>query len=191
MASITVFKTQIKIFEKKFLADSAHESAGTNKNNLTDQAEKVFAPPHELNDSSKVNLSIQQAAKTKASLQNNINRVDLLTDSKIADIKKLMNEAMTQIMGMSKRIMCVETEMYKKEYEQLPTDVLALTKTEFELRQSLALMIAEASETKDWLQKEFKRLRREHYGNLSEMDQIRVRFDQMSGKLKLFGLKIL
>lgn len=45
-------------------------------------------------------------------------------------------------------------------------------------------MIAEAKETKDWLQKEFKRLRREHYGNLKDIEQILVSFDQLSGKVK-------
>ena len=34
--------------------------------------------------------------------------------------------------------------MLKKEYEQIPLDVMALTKTEFELRQNLARMIGEA-----------------------------------------------
>jgi hypothetical protein len=49
-------------------------------------------------------------------------------------------------------------------------DVLALTKTEYELRQSLASMIGEARETRDNLLKEFKRLRREHYGNLKDIE---------------------
>lgn len=73
--------------------------------------------------------------------------------------------------------------MYKKEYQEIPADVLALTKTEFQLRQSLAMMIGEARETKDELQKEFKRLRREHYGNLKDIEQILVSFDQLSGKV--------
>ena len=60
---------------------------------------------------------------------------------------------------------------------------MALTKTEFQLRQDLALMIAQAKETKDWLTKEFKRLRREHYGNLKDIEQILLSFDQLSGKV--------
>ena len=44
-------------------------------------------------------------------------------------------------------------------------------------------MIAEAKETRDWLQKEFKRLRREHYGNLKDIEQILVSFDQLSAKV--------
>jgi len=39
---------------------------------------------------------------------------------------------------LSKRFNAYEDELLRKEYEQLPTDVLALTKTEFELRQDLA-----------------------------------------------------
>ena len=46
---------------------------------------------------------------------------------------------------------------------------MALTKTELQLRQDLAQMIGEARETKEWLNKEFKRLRREHYGNLQDI----------------------
>ena len=60
--------------------------------------------------------------------------------------------------------------MLKKEYDNIPADVMALTKSEFELRQNLANMICEAKETRDWLQKEFKRLRREHYGNLKDIE---------------------
>jgi len=55
-------------------------------------------------------------------------------------------------------------------YDDLPVDVMALTKTEVQLRQDLAHMIGEARETRDWLQKEFKRLRREHYGNLKDIE---------------------
>jgi len=38
-------------------------------------------------------------------------------------------------------------------------------------------MISEGRETRDWLLKEFKRLRREHYGNLKDIEQILVSFD--------------
>ena len=44
-------------------------------------------------------------------------------------------------------------------------------------------MIEQARETKDWLGKEFKRVRREHYGNLQDIQQILVGFDQMQGHL--------
>lgn len=67
--------------------------------------------------------------------------------------------------------------MLRKENEQLPVDVMALTKTEFQLRHDLASMVNEAKETRDWLQKEFKRLRREHYGNLKDIEQILVSYD--------------
>jgi len=71
---------------------------------------------------------------------------------------------------LSKRLSLTETELYKKMYDELPLDVMALTKTELELRQDLANMIGEARETRDHLQKEFKRLRREHYGNLRDLE---------------------
>ena len=54
-------------------------------------------------------------------------------------------------------------------YEELPEDVMALTKSEVQLRQELAQMIGEARETRDEYMKEFKRLRREHYGNLQDI----------------------
>ena len=45
-------------------------------------------------------------------------------------------------------------------------------------------MISEARETRDWLLKEFKRLRREHYGNLKDIEQILVSVEQLSGKIQ-------
>ena len=71
---------------------------------------------------------------------------------------------------MSKRVTIAENEVLKREYEEIPVDVMALTKSEYQLRQDLALMITQAKETKDWLTKEFKRLRREHYGNLKDIE---------------------
>ena len=88
-----------------------------------------------------------------------------------------MTELAEQIMKLSKRVTVAENEALRKEYDIIPTDVMALTKTELELRQDLALMIAQARETKDWLTKEFKRLRREHYGNLKDIEQILMSFD--------------
>ena len=59
-----------------------------------------------------------------------------------------------------------EGEALKRDYDNVPADIMAITKTELQLKHNLANMIDEARETKDWLGKEFKRLRREHYGNL-------------------------
>ena len=59
-----------------------------------------------------------------------------------------------------------EGEALKRDYDNVPADIMAITKTELQLKHDLANMINEARETKDWLGKEFKRLRREHYGNL-------------------------
>ena len=67
----------------------------------------------------------------KKSLQSNINRVDLLTDSKIGEVKGLMKELADNLIKLSKRITIAENEVLKKEYENIPVDVMALTKTEF------------------------------------------------------------
>ena len=75
--------------------------------------------------------------------------------------------------------------MLKREYENIPVDVMALSKSEVQLRQDLALMIVQARETKDWLTKEFKRLRREHFGNLKDIEQIMLSFDQLSEKVRV------
>ena len=120
----------------------------------------------------------------KKNLQQNINRIDLLTDGKIGDIKGLMKDLAEQLIKQSKRLHYVETDILKKEYENLPIDVMALTKSEIALRQELASMIGEAKDTKDWLQKEFKRLRREHYGNLKDIEQILFSFDQLQTKVR-------
>ena len=58
----------------------------------------------------------------------------------------------------------------KNEYENLPADVIALTKDEVTLRTDLAKMILECQSTKDVLNKELKRLRREHYSNLKDVE---------------------
>lgn len=80
-----------------------------------------------------------------------------------------MKELAEQIIKLSKRLVITETDICRKEYDNIPVDVMALTKTELQLRQDLAQMIGEARETKEWLNKEFKRLRREHYGNLQDI----------------------
>ena len=124
------------------------------------------------------------AAKMKKTLENNINRVDLLTDGKIHDMKALMKDLAEQILKLNKRITITENEAIKKEYDQIPADILALTKDELELRQDLAHMIAQARESRDNMLIEYKRLRREHYGNLKDIEQILVSFDQLSAKVK-------
>ena len=60
--------------------------------------------------------------------------MDLLTDSKIGEIKGLMKDLAEQILKMNKRVTMAENDMLRKEYEQIPVDVMALTKDEFQLR---------------------------------------------------------
>ena len=49
-------------------------------------------------------------------------------------------------------------------------EVLNLTKTEQELRRDLGHMLKECSELREWLHKELKRLRREHFSNLKDIE---------------------
>ena len=52
----------------------------------------------------------------KKALQGSINRVDLLTDSKIKDIKGLMRGLAEQVIKLSKRVTQAESEMFKRDY---------------------------------------------------------------------------
>ena len=130
-ASVTVFKTQMKIFEKKIWSDAQHDIAKVSTQSLLNRTDKVFAPPSsDHTDSQKMLHSDNAAAAMKKVLGNNINRIDLLTDAKIGDMKGLMKTMTDQIVKLSKRVQLTETELYKRMYEDLPVDVMALTKTE-------------------------------------------------------------
>ena len=50
----------------------------------------------------------------KNTLQSNVNRIDLLSDAKIGDVKNLMKTMTDQIVLLSKRLSMNETELYKK-----------------------------------------------------------------------------
>ena len=73
-------------------------------------------------------------------------------------------------MKLNKRVTNVEQDAIKKEYDQIPADILALTKDEQELRMDLANDIVKAREQRELNEKEFKRLRREHYSNLKDIE---------------------
>ena len=45
-------------------------------------------------------------------------------------------------------------------------------------------MIAQGRESRDNMLSEYKRLRREHYSNLKDIEQILVSFDQLQAKVK-------
>ena len=79
-------------------------------------------------------------------LKNNINRVDLLSDARIGDIKDLMKTMTNEIIKLSKRVQLNETGLFKRMYDDLPIDVMALTKSDVELKQDLADMIGKANE---------------------------------------------
>ena len=58
----------------------------------------------------------------------------MLTDAKIGDMKSLMKEMADQIIKLNKRLSIAETDALKKEYGNVPVDVMALTKTEMQLK---------------------------------------------------------
>ena len=61
-------------------------------------------------------VSLKEAAEMKKALQGSINRVDLLTDSKIKDIKGLMRGLAEQVIKLGKRVTQAESEMFKRDY---------------------------------------------------------------------------
>ena len=83
-----------------------------------------------------------------------------------------------QIIQVNKKMAAAEREKLEQESKRIPVEVLNLTKSEQELRRDLCAMLRECGELKDWLNKELKRLRREHLSNLKDIEQIILKFDQ-------------
>ena len=54
---------------------------------------------------------------TYLKINRTLNRMDLLTDSKIGEIKGLMKDLAEQILKMNKRVTMAENDMLRKEYE--------------------------------------------------------------------------
>lgn len=66
----------------------------------------------------------------------------------------------------------------------MPRDILYLSKDEITLRRELALSLEDSENMKEALNKDLKRLRREHYNNLKDLQQIIQKFDEQSLKQK-------
>ena len=88
-------------------------------------------------------MDIKTVSNMKQNLTGMINRVDLLTDVKIGEIKVILNQILDKILKLTKRVERFEFDKAQNEYEKLPVDVLALTKDEVTLRTDLAKMILE------------------------------------------------
>lgn len=79
----------MKIFEKKIMSDQNHELSKVSTESLLNRRDVVFALP--ASDAEKKSQAASEFANNvKKTLQTNINRIDLLTDAKIGDIKGLM-----------------------------------------------------------------------------------------------------
>lgn len=156
---------------------------------LEDNIEHTFAHPDALQpgiegrNPSSTSVNLKAVSNMKTNLTSMINRVDLLTDTKIGEVKKILKNILDNLGKLNKRVERQEREAVKSDYEKLPVDILALTKDELTLRTDLAKMIYQCQEVREQLDKEMKRLRREHYGNLKDIEQIHVSFEQMSGKV--------
>ena len=61
--------------------------------------------------------SAGEYANTAMKINRTLNRMDLLTDSKIGEIKGLMKDLAEQILKMNKRVTMAENDMLRKEYE--------------------------------------------------------------------------
>jgi hypothetical protein len=53
-----------------------------------------------------------------------------------------------------------------------------LSKDEVTLRRELALSLEDSENMKETLNKDLKRLRREHYNNLNDLEQIIIKFEE-------------
>jgi len=65
-----------------------------------------------------------------------------------------------------------DAEKLKINHNRLPRDILYLSKDEITLRRELAISLEDTEDMKESLNKDLKRLRREHYSNLKDLEQI-------------------
>ena len=70
-----------------------------------------------------------------------------------------------------------DAEKLKIQNNRLPRDIQYLAKDEVTLRRELALSLEDTEDMKQSLFIELKRLRREHYNNLKDLEQIIAKFD--------------
>lgn len=98
-------------------------------------------------------------------------------------MKGILAQMAEQIIQVNKKMAAAEREKLERESKKIPDEVINLTKTEQELRQDLCRMLAECGELKLWLNRELKRLRREHLGNLKDIEQVTHKFDRHAEKL--------
>ena len=58
------------------------------------------------------------------------NAIDLLTDSKISDIKGILGQMADQIIQVNKKMAAAERDKLDKDNKKIPMEVLNMTKTE-------------------------------------------------------------
>ena len=77
-----------------------------------------------------------------------------------------------QIHELNRKQMESDAEKLKIHHNRLPRDILYLSKDEVTLRRELAISLEDTEDMKESLNKDLKRLRREHYSNLKDLEQI-------------------
>lgn len=157
--SVNVFKTQIKMFENRLMEKRQNEALLDSHSKLMEKTSRTFMKVDEaLSEVQKTSrkgsqatdfdekdgkATLYQVGTVKKNLAEQINRVDLLTDAKIGEIKGLMKQLANQVIQVNTRVDRLMLQQHKEDYDKIPTDLLALSKDEFTLRQDLAKMIQE------------------------------------------------
>ena len=153
-----------------YLTKKSEEEIAATEKQLNGNLQEIFKEPEAKKGEPEV-LAKQRRA------------IGLLTDSKIADMKGILDTMANQIIQVNKRMAAAEREKLEREAKKIPDEVLNLSKTEEELRQDLCRMLAECADLKLSLNRELKRLRREHLSNQNDIAQVTHKIDQHSVKL--------
>jgi hypothetical protein len=110
LATVTVFKSQMKLFERKIM--EKRESKMIKQHSLLqeDNIEKTFAHPDALQpgregeNPSSTSVNLKAVSNMKQNLTSMINRVDLLTDTKIGEVKKILKNILDNLGKLNKRV---------------------------------------------------------------------------------------
>lgn len=98
-------------------------------------------------------------------------------------LKDIMIELMGEVHNLTVKQAQHEQEKLKVQHNRLPRDIALLSKDEQTLRRELALLLEDTELMKDNVQKELSRLRREHHGNLHDLDQYKTKLNTQQMQL--------
>lgn len=156
-----VYKERMKIFEQSFEESTNRAAIESNIENVKQKIASQF-----------VNYK-----ETKS-------RIQRLNESEIMQLKHVMTELTMQVHAIAKKQAEQDADKLKVNNNRLPRDIQFLSKDEVTLRRELALSLEDTEDMKESLNKDLKRLRREHYKNMSDMEQIITKLDLTANQLK-------